>query len=392
MNKNIPNEKENSKESELMLPEFDVDKNLPLRVVTKSVSVTFIILLIVVSLTGIIIFTVEMDVTVNANGFLEASNVSRLHSPESGVINRVFIYSGDTVQVNQKIAEIDSTELRERLLQIKSELALKKNSYNRLKQNINYSVRENEIQLSKAKSQLIRAKASFRDRLFDFFPNDDPDSVFENYIPGEHINLDFAMAEVNIALSEIDNQVLKSEMIALNEYELKELEISINKLSEEKKINDEKLKNLVIRSPVDGIILSEGVDRLVGEYFSKGTLLLEISIVDDWNATLFVQENEIHKIKLRDRVKVEIIALKSKRDIELLNATVKSVAAESISNKDVKYANFAGFYRVSVKFDENSENNLFLDLFKHGYSVKANIITRSGKIAQLIYDYITENL
>lgn len=381
-----------SKQSSLALPEFDVNKSLPLRIVTKAVSVTFLILLVVAFIGGIIIFTVDMDATISSDGLLEASNVSRLHSPESGIINKVFVASGDTVEADQKIAELDSTDLKERLIQLESELSLTQNNYSKSKENVLYSKRERDIALTKANAQLLRAKASFRDRILDFFPDADPDSVLDNYKPGTHINLDYAMAEVHSAEAEIKNQELQIEMLSLKEYELRELEISIDKLRKEMRIVQSKLDNLVIKSPIKGIILTEGIDRLVGNYFNKGELLIEISDITKWNVTLFVNEADVHNIDIGDRVKIEVNALKSEKDFDLLSGLVTSVSAEQINDQDDIYRAYAGRYRVSAKIEGMRNGYLTEDLFKHGYTVKANIITKSGKIVELLLDYLRENL
>lgn len=381
-----------SKQSGLALPEFDVKKSLPLRIVTKAVSVTFLILLVVVFIGAIIIFTVDMDATISSDGLLEASNISRLHSPESGVINKVFVTSGDTVETDQKIAELDSTDLKEKLIQLESELRLTRNNYSKSEENVLFSKRERDIALTKAKAQLLRAKASFRDRILDFFPDSDPDSVLDNYKPGTHINLDYAMAEVHSAEAEIKNQELQIEMLSLKEYELRELEISIDKLRKEMRIVQSKLDNLIIKSPIKGIILTEGIDRLVGNYFNKGELLIEISDITKWNVTLFVNEADVHNIDIGDRVKIEVNALKSEKDFDLLSGIVTSVSAEQINDQDDIYRNYSGLYRVSAKIEGVRNGYLTEDLFKHGYTVKANIITKSGKIVELLLDYLRENL
>lgn len=381
-----------SKESDLALPEFDVTKSLPLRIITKAVSITFLILLFAVFIGGIIIFTVDIDKTISTSGLLEASNISRLHSPQSGVIKKVFIASGDTVKINQKIAELDSTDLKEQLIQLDSELRLTQNSYSRSKENVFFSKTERDLALTKAKAQLLRAKASFRDRILDFFPDSNPDSLLNNYRPGTHINLDYAISEVHSTEAEIKIQELQIEMLSLKEYELRELEISIDKLSKEKEIIQTKLDNLSIRSPIKGIVLTEGVERIVGNYFNKGELIIVITDITKWDVTLFVNEADVHKIDLGDRVKVEVSALQSEKDFDLLLGVVTSVSAEQIKVHDDIYMNYSGLYRVSVKIEGMRNGYLTEDLLKHGYAVKASIITKSGKIVDLLLDYLRENL
>ncbi|PIQ09561.1 MAG: hypothetical protein COW71_05890 [Ignavibacteriales bacterium CG18_big_fil_WC_8_21_14_2_50_31_20] len=373
----------------LSLPDIKVKQNLAIRFVNKAVSITFIILALVFSIALIVIFLVDIELTIDAEGILEPSNINYIHSTETGVIENILINSGDTVKVNQPLAILDSVQLKRNLIEIESEIALNENTYNHDLAKTIFVNRQNEYLLKKAKSQLIRAKATFRDRLSNFFDNSKVDSIYNNYKIGSHITLDYAMAEIISVQADISLRELEIEMQELKKYDTNTIQINLNKLYFEQKTLKEKLLNTIIKSPVNGIVLSEGLENLVNNYLTEGTLLFEIGSINSWKIILFVRENEVHQIVKNSRVKVELSALQTTEDFDLYEASVTSISAERISSND-KYSNFAGLYRITATLNNGNISKIDLSKLKYGYKVKGKIITNSGKISKLLMQYFTE--
>lgn len=374
----------NKKENVFSLPDVEVKKTLPIRFVNKAVSLTFIIIVAIVVIGTIVVFSVSTSITIKAEGILEPSKITHIHSIESGIIKKILVKSGDTVSVNQALVILDSTALMTSLFDIQSRIASDKNSYNQKKEKAIFDKRQSELSLQSAEAQLIKAKASFRDRISGFFPKANLDSLFNNYKPGENITLDYAMSDVRSAETAINSSKLGLQMLDLTKYELTQLQIDLDKLYEQERIIKEKLKNCILRSNVPGIVLTEGIENLVNNYVTEGTKLLDIAETKEWDAVLFVNENDIHQVKLNDSVKIKLDALQSTGSYELYNASVTSIAAEKISAKDY-YPNFAGLYRVSVKLYNTGKPEQ--SKFKYGYKVNGEIITDSGKIVDLLIKY-----
>ncbi len=372
--------------SDLVLPEIDVKKTVGVKFVSKAVSLTFLILLGAAVIAMAVILTVDMEITLEANGVLEPYKIKQIHSPQSALIKDILIESGDTVSFSQPLAVLDSTELRRNLNEIRTEIRTQQNNLNSLIAKNIYQERENEILLKQSEAMLIRSKAAFRERLLDYYPGADPDSIYDNYVPGSHITLDYAMAEIKSGEYEVENRKLKQEMIELNDFEIEKLKITLDKYKQQEKDTEEKLSKVVIKSPLGGIVLTENIDKLEETFVSEGSLLFEISDIKEWTALLFVNEIDIHEVKPGNKVKIELQALQAVENIEMIEAEVISIAAEQ-NTQNENYSGFSGLYRVTAKLNLSQHEKLVVDKLKHGYNVTGFIITDQDIIYKLLLKY-----
>ncbi len=373
----------------LTLPEIEVKENFTIRFVRNAVSMIFVVLLLVFLIASVIIFTVNVELTIDANGVLEPSDITYIHTIESGFIKNIFVESGDTIEVNQSLAVLDSVDLKRNLLEIHSEIASIENKNQFEFANINFRKQQSKYLLNKAETQLMRAKADFRNKIANFIKNANVDSIYKNYQIGSHIALDYAMSEILTAKGDIKLRNLELEMNALKEYDIKALRIKLSNLYTKQDIIEEKIQNTVIKSPVNGIILNEDINKLNNKYIAKGELLFEIGSINSWDVVLFVRENDIHQVLKGAHVKIELKALQSTEGFELYDARVVSTAAEQVSDNKI-YSNFSGLYRVTAKLHNEDINRLNLSKLKFGYSVKGKIVTKSGKIYRLLLRYFND--
>ncbi len=372
--------------SDFILPDVDVKKTTGIRFVLRAVSFTFLILFIAAIIASVVIFTVEMEITLEANGILEPTKVKQIHSPQSALVNEVHVESGDTVSTGQILAILDSKDLKRNLFEIESEIKTLQNNLNSLVANNRFQERENQILLKKSEAMLIRSKAAFRERLLDYYPGADPDSIYENYVPGSHITLDYAMAEIKSGEYEVENRKLQKEKIELNKYEIERLKISLEKSLRQKEDVEEKLLKVKITAPLNGVVLTEYIHELEETFVNEGSLLLEISDTKEWNAILFVNEIDVHEVKPGNKVKIELQALQAVENIEMIEASVISIAAEqNLQNEN--YSGFSGLYRVTAKLNISNQEKIIVDKLKHGYNVSGFIITDHGVIYKLLLKY-----
>jgi hypothetical protein len=115
------------------------------------------------------------------------------------------------------------------------------------------------------------------------------------------------------------------------------------------------------------------------------------------NASIYtlLDKTSVHRVRLGDRVDIEIPALPVVyRD--RLWGTVESVAAEptarsSVLTNRVDEVHLApDGYRVGVAF--NSSDDSLRKSLRRGYPVRARIVTRSSRIAVLLRDYLRETI
>lgn len=380
------NIQQDKKENIFSLPDISVKKTIPIIFVNKAVSLTFLIIVFVVITGLIIIFTVKTSISVSADGILVPSKILHIHSTESGIIKKILVNSGDTVKVNQALVYLDSTEILKNLIDIRTQIAADENTYNQTVKKAEYDKIQNKLSLESADDQLIHAKASFRDRTSSLFPKANFDSLFNNYKPGKNITIDYAMADIHSAQTAIRLSKLKILMENMVKYDLIQLKIDMHKLYREKESIKKKLKHLVLKSPVSGIILTEGLGELKGSYVSEGTKLLDIAETKNWDALLFVNGNDVHQVKMNDKVKIKFEGFQSSDNNKLYDASITSIGAEKISARD-SYPSFTGLYRVSVKLKLGNKDKTDISKMKYGYKVNGEIITDSGKIVALLFKH-----
>ena len=148
---------------------------------------------------------------------------------------------------------------------------------------------------------------------------------------------------------------------------------------------------MIIKSPYSGIVLTEGIENLTNNYVTEGAGLLDVAETKHWDALLFVDENDIHQIKVNDKVNIKLMALQSTKDYNLYKGIVTSIGEEKINPAD-NYSNFIGLYRVSVKLIFGKDNGTDITKMKYQYKVNGEIITDSGKIVDMLIKYYNKLL
>ena len=379
-------ELKSKKENIISLPDIEVKKNVSVRLVNKAVSITFIVIVATVIIAVIVAFNVNMRITISGEGVLRPSGINHIHSTEAGIIKKVLINSGDTVKINQPLVVLDSIQLKKNLIDIQSQIASAENTLRRKLFQESFDKIQDSISLSQAEIQLLKSKASFRDRISSFFPKTNMDSLIQIYTPGKNIVLDYSMADIKSAEEDIKLKKLDIQKQKLVKYDLADISIKLDNLYAQKKILKDHLKNIVIKSPVSGIILSESVKNLTGNYVSEGSSLFDIAETNNWEVILFISERDINQVKTNNKVKIHLDALSSNDNYDLFNATVTSIAEEPNTGKD-EYSEFTGLYRITALFETNGEHCLDVNKLKYGYKLKGEIITNSGKIIDLLIKY-----
>lgn len=382
-----PDNERKNKESFFELPVLNAKYTV--KRISKAITIAFFLLITLAIAAIIVISTVRTNITIDAKGILEPARVLQLHSTETGRVANVLVYSGKPIKKGEVLIVIDSLKLSSVLKQYKSDLATMQINLEKKIKLLPFEKYQNNLQLEKMEASLLRARSNFRGRMVDFFPNRNIDSLILNYKKGTHVTLDNALADLIMAEAELKSRKSMNDMYELVSLDIKSMEIGIVKLKEN--INElvEQIKRLKIKAPIDGIVLTEGLEQLEGSYITEGMRLLEIAPMKTWNATLFVDEKNIHKINTGNIVRIEINALKTSDNYEFFNGKIVDIAAEPSTNKD-KFLGYAGLYRISVSFEEFEIKRIGEDKFKKGYSITGKIITQNDLIIKLLVNNLKE--
>lgn len=155
------------------------------------------------------------------------------------------------------------------------------------------------------------------------------------------------------------------------------------------------LARYVVRSPGAGRVLTEELDKLRGAWIAEGTLLFEVGSTDRWQATILVTERDIHRIRLGDPVKIDIPALtplESWTD-EPLPGEVTFVGSDPFPGAQLASGRPQRVtYRVQAALNAQRITPQQLASFKRGMSLNGQIITRTGRVIDLLVHYFRQRV
>lgn len=394
--------------SSFNLPDVpDVDTT-SIRLVKRVVGLVFSILFVMALIAAVVSYFVKIDLGVDVTGSLLPSERQTVRSLQSGTITKVWVAAGDTVASGQTLASIDSLVLKEQLLDLRSRYQSTLLRHHRELENDSLEARELHNARRKAESQLIRAEATLREEFArnGYDVSTSIDSFIETHTPGTHIAIDRAYADVINARAELGDISIRSDRDTMNVFARQERLIEIRNLREQIRLVSAQRERLEITAPRSGIVLTNRPHELEGTAVQSGEDIFVIGSPSQWVAEFFVNETEVSEITAGDPVRLELNA-HPHRNARLVQGTVRSVTISPVSQQAQGAVNLsgsfqspaldpassAGEYRVTASLDSDNLRK-FDDIdLRTGYSVEGKIITRSGRIMHLIWEYLfTESL
>lgn len=117
-------------------------------------------------------------------------------------------------------------------------------------------------------------------------------------------------------------------------FEAKRLQLQIDELNE-------RLKNLEVRSPVDGVVVSGDPQKLEGSRFSMGDTLLEVAPLSEMLVELEIADEDISHVRVGQRVRYRLSAM----PLTTFDGEIQSIQprSESRENENV----FVGFVELA---------------------------------------------
>jgi multidrug resistance efflux pump len=249
-------------------------------------------------------------------------------------------------------------------------------------------LRQLDERRQQVRASLIRARALFGQRLADYSQRGSIDSILGAYEPGTHVNLDIAFADVLAVQSELRSLETQAEVIAINERNAQKLQATLIGLERQLEVSETHLARLVARAPASGVVLTENMEQMLGAAVREGELLMEIGDPTAWQAVFYVGERDIDEIHVGDRVTTELPVVD--RDRPLLAGEVTFVAGQPSTLSPPQAApqlSSPALYRVtaSVTFGQGVQSPITL---KRGYTVRGHVITRSGRLLNLLWQQL----
>jgi len=327
---------------------------------------------------------IHVDVTVDAPGTLDPQTVWPVRAQEAGTIASMHVASGDTVSRGHVLARLDSMHLLHERARLQANLASQRLALARDRASDDLDAEQQQYTSATAQATLIRSRADLRDRLAAHGLASDVDSVLRTYEPGQHVGIDRAISDLKTAQARVQTVSSETGRAEVRRLDRAVKRAELNRITADLRNVETRLSRLRLTSPADGVVLTDRLEQLHGQYVQPGDLLFEVAALDGWRAHLYVGEQDVHEIEPGDPVKLEVRAFRDSRQ-ELLPATVAAVAASPVP---AGQAVQGGRYRVTVRLDAEAIAAFGADRLRQGYRVDGNVITNSGRALTLLWEYL----
>lgn len=308
-----------------------------------------------------------IDEKVSASGRIFPEKEIKISSDVSGEIVELYVMEGDSVRAGQLLAKIDPEAYVSAVQRGEANVSGARSQLAVTKSTRESSIAQKEqiaTQLKNASKILERNKQLLSDGIISQADFDQAEANVEN------LNANMRAAEASIRSAD--------ESIKGSEYSIESAQATLNEL----KTN---LGRTTIKAPVGGIVSSLSVEqgeRVVGTIQMTGTEMMRIANLNSMEVQVDVSENDIVRVKLGDKVDVEVDAYLDEKIrgtvSEIANSASNISGAAAALNTD-QVTNFA----VKIRLDANSYQQLITSKqkypFRPGMSASVDIYTSQAK-------------
>lgn len=308
-----------------------------------------------------------IDEKVSASGRIFPEKEVKISSDVSGEIVELYVMEGDSVRAGQLLAKIDPEAYVSAVQRGEANVS---GAWAQLA--VTKSTRESSIaqkeqiqsQLSNAQKILDRNKQLLTDGIISQADYDQASTSVDN------LKANLRAAEASIRSAE--------ENIKGSEFSIESAQATLKEL----KTN---LGRTTIKAPVGGIVSSLSVEqgeRVVGTIQMTGTEMMRVANLNSMEVQVDVSENDIVRVKLGDKVDVEVDAYldeKIRGTVSEIANSASNIAGAAASLNTDQVTNFA----VKIRLDADSYKKLVTPKqkypFRPGMSASVDIYTNQAK-------------
>lgn len=335
---------------------------------------------------------VHVDLNVDSAGAVQPIRTWPVRPLSGGVIVDITARTGDFVKRGQSLAQLDTLSASSELRNLRLQLAEGRAALQHARVTVPTSIMEQQERIVGFERAVLRAQASLRERLIDVGLRPNTDSVLAAYKPGTHQMIDLALADLRAAEADLRAGQSALARLRADSMDLARRAFTLGRIEEDIGRVGAVRQRMTITAPVSGTILTDQLERRLGELVQAGEQLLEIGEVNQWRVDLFVSERDVHDVKPGQRVSIDIPALEG-LDGRRLNGRVVSVAPQPAVPPGIPTpAPTAAGYRITAALDSAQVRSMGLETLRTGYAVRGRIITRSGTVAALTVAYLRDRI
>ncbi|MGV8146686.1 MAG: efflux RND transporter periplasmic adaptor subunit [Alkaliphilus sp.] len=313
----------------------------------------------------------DLSEVLSTTGVVQSANIKNVLSKIAGEVELVHFEIGDEVREGDILANIDSTNIKASIQDLKSKQSNTVSQLNNLKTEGNVSLINS---LNNAQTVYDNATLSYENnkQLFNV------GSISKNELDGSIDSKNRAHDDLELAKIRVESFNIKEE-IALLEEDIAVLNTNIEILETD-------LLDTIIASPIDGVLTIVNIEE--GNWAQQNSLLFVVKDLSALEVEVFISEYDISKIELNQKVTItplgnremEYTGLVTKiypnAEIAGGESTVKVLV--TIENEDEKLlANFNVVLEIMINKVENAlvipyEALVSLRDGKHGIMIKEN--------------------
>ncbi len=286
--------------------------------------------------------------TISATGKIQPVKDIKITPYISGEVVEIFVKEGDKVKAGDLLVRIDPEIYKSAYEQAEAQLNAQK------------------ANLANARAQLAQVEARFKNAETVFNRNK---TLWEKKVISD---ADFETAKTNYEIAKADLEAIK-QSIKASEFAVSSSEAALRKSRED-------LNKTAVYAPADGRVSKLSVEkgeRVMGaSQFSAGTELMRIANLDNMQAVVDVNENDIVKVKLGDTSLIEVDAYLNRKFKGIVteiatSASTSGVSIDQVTNFQVKIQILRESYQDLIPPDQPE----FVP-FRPGMSATVDIQTR----------------
>lgn len=367
-----------------LLPEVSSPDIVGGRWVSRAVSLTLAVFLLLLSAATAAAALVRLKVTVDGAGVLQPAEIWSVRAEETGVVRDVLVRMGDTVRARQVVARLDTLQLASDLDQLRSRRRALELEMRLALASVPLEARSVEEKRAQADAELVRASATLRLRLVEYGFDPDIEAVRRSYRVGTHVAIDEGLANLMAAEAAARTARIEAERLGLQSIEQGRRQEQLAEMDSQIATLEQRLAHFTLRAPADGVVLTDGLERVSGTVLQGGETLLEIAEDDDWRASLLVAERDVSRIRVGDAVQVELRAF-GRVNAPEIRGRVLTVGAEPAPGAAPSASRM---FPVVVRLDREDLASVGLERLRRGYTADARVITRSERLIVLVWEYL----
>jgi HlyD family secretion protein len=254
--------------------------------------------------------------TLPAEGNVVPQNEVLILSPASSIIKRIVKDVGSTVELGQAMIILDPTPIQEQIEKIEDQLEVKRNSLRKnqlnarsIRVDLDYNVEVKTLRIASLKSSLTDQQ-----QLLDV---------------GGISPANFEKTKQELVLAEKDLETLNTRNnIKLQQLQTDDEGLRMQIAIQEKEFEhqQELLKDMIVRAPSSGIILS--LDGQVGEKVNKDKLLIKMSNLSNFKIQANSDADHSEYIRTGNEVIVQLATEELKGQIGTISPAIKDKKIE----------------------------------------------------------------